>query len=394
MSIVLPIIILSGLGVFIGVGLGFAGRFFAVAEDPRVEALTAALPGANCGGCGQAGCSAYARFVALGGDMTLCAPGGNACVAAMARVMGVEAQSMVEVVALVKCAGGRRVARDRAEYQGPRDCRTAVLVSGGPKACRWGCVGLGSCADACKYDAIQITDDGLAYVVPSRCTACKACVKACPRGLIEMVPKARQVHVLCSSKDPAKLTRAVCEVGCIACKLCARKDGKTFSVVDNVARVNYQDGVDVPEAAMLCTPGTIYDANLWAVATFLSDPAARVDLEAKQKAFKEAERAARAAAKPALKAEAKPAEAKPAEAKPAEAKPEEAKPAEAKPAEAKPAEAKPAEAKPAEAKPAEAKPAEAKPAEAKPAEAKPAEAKPAEAKPEPAVAATPAEKTE
>lgn len=299
MSIVIPILVLGGIGAFLGVGLAVASRVFAVQEDPRVEQLVDALPGANCGACGQPGCSGYAKALASGQvEITLCSPGGNATVGAIARILGVEAVSVVETVALVKCAGGRRVAPARSEYYGPMDCRTAVLVSGGNKACRWGCVGFKSCAAACKDDAIGFTEDGLAYVIRSRCIACKACVKACPRDLIEMVPKDRTVHILCSSKDSGKITKAACSVGCIACKLCVRQDKDSFVMDGELARVDYAKGKDVPEAAMQCTPGAIWDAARYPdQIAFLSKESARELLKSDQKAFKEAEKAKKAAAK-------------------------------------------------------------------------------------------------
>ena len=309
MSILVPILVLGGIGAVLGVGLAVASRVFAVQEDPRVGLLLDALPGANCGGCGYPGCSGFAKALAGGqADITACSPGGNATVKLIANILGVEAVSVVETVALIKCAGGRGVAPTRSEYHGPLDCRTAALVAGGNKACRWGCLGFGSCAEACKDDAIAYTDDGLYYVIRDRCIACKACVKACPRGLIEMVPKDRTVHILCSSKDSGKVTKAACEVGCIACKLCVRQDKEVFQMNGDLATIDYSRGKDVPDAAMVCTPGAIWDRSRYPdqLAWFTS-PEARELLKKDQKAFKEAEKAKKAAAKE--KAEKNPAKA-------------------------------------------------------------------------------------
>jgi len=298
MSMLVPILVLSGLGAVLGVGLAVAAKYLSVTVDPRVESLADILPGANCGACGYPGCSGYATGLAYGADVTLCSPGGNATVQDIARIMGVEAVAVVEKVALIKCAGGRNVAPDRSLYMGPQSCRTAVLVGSGNKECRWGCIGLGDCTDVCEDDAVAFTADGLAYVLADACIACARCVKACPRDLIEMVPKERKVHVLCSSHDPGKNTKTACQVGCIACKLCSRKDAKSFVIEDNNASVIYDEGSqDVPEAAMVCTPGTIWDANVYTQQRWLTDPEARVQLKERQAQFKAAERAEREAKK-------------------------------------------------------------------------------------------------
>jgi len=305
MSMLVPILVLSGIGAVMGVGLAVASRVFAVEEDPRVEQIVDVLPGANCGACGYPGCSGFAKALAQKeGDITACAPGGNATVKLVAGILGVEAQEVVEKVALVKCAGTERVAPDRSRYVGPMDCKTAVMVTGGPKECRWGCIGLGSCAAVCQDDAIDFVN-GIAYVIRDSCIACNRCVSECPRDLIEMVPKDRRVHVLCSSKDPGKVTKSVCKVGCIACKLCNRKDKTTFEMDGDLARVNYAEGKDVPAAALVCTPGTIWDMDAYELIPWLTDPEAREHLKKEQKAYKEAEKAKKKAEKEAKAKEAK-----------------------------------------------------------------------------------------
>lgn len=297
MSMLVPIVVLGGLGAALGIGLAVAARVFAVEEDPRVDLLVDALPGANCGACGYPGCSGYAKALAAGeAETNLCSPGGNDTVAKVAEILGVEATVMVEKVALVHCAGTRTLAPERSTYLGPQDCRTAALVTGGSKACAWGCLGFGSCVDVCPEHAIEMVD-GLAHVRQERCTGCGLCVKACPRDIIELVPKDRSVHVLCSSKDPGKMVKGVCKVGCIACKLCTRQDKQTFQMAGDLARVDYENGKDVPTAAMVCTPGAIWNRDEYDLVAFLTDPTTRSDLKSAQKAYKEAERAKKKAAK-------------------------------------------------------------------------------------------------
>ena len=59
-SILIPVLVVGGMGLIFGVLLGVASKVFAVKEDERVPKILEVLPGANCGGCGFAGCSAYA----------------------------------------------------------------------------------------------------------------------------------------------------------------------------------------------------------------------------------------------------------------------------------------------------------------------------------------------
>jgi electron transport complex protein RnfB len=406
MSFLLAVVVLMGLGAAAGAGLALANRFFGVEEDPRVEEICDSLPGANCGACGYPGCKGYAQALLKGIDITACAPGGNATVKDIARILGVEAQEVVERVALVKCAGSRQVTQNRSDYRGIVECHAAHLTQAGPTTCPSGCMGLDSCVDACDYGAIVVRD-GVAVVLPELCIGDGACVDACPRDLIEMVPKDRKAHVLCSNTQPGKVVRKICSVGCTACKLCTKKS-PAYKMEGNLAIIGDDAPEEAASVALACPAQTILDQREFTALELVANPEARERLKAAQAKYKEEERAAKkkaaearkkaaaakkaaeekaAGAKPAAvtptepKPEAKPAELKPAEVKPAEVKPAEVKPAEVKPAEVKPAEVKPTEVKPAEVKPAEVKPAEVK-LEARPAEVKPAEVKPAEVKPD------------
>lgn len=222
-----PIIItgatMAGIGGVCGVALALASRFLAVKEDPRVEAVTEALPGANCGGCGYAGCADYAKAIVMENtSVDLCAPGGAEVIDNICRIMGKESpEGATRKVAIVLCGGDRDKSRQRFSYNGVADCVAAHAVDGGDKACRHGCLGYGSCARVCPVDAIEIRN-GLAYVHPEICIGCGACVKACPRHIITMAPVDRNIHVLCSSKDKGPIVKKVCEVGCIGCRMCAK----------------------------------------------------------------------------------------------------------------------------------------------------------------------------
>ena len=173
--------LVGGIGVFCGVVLGMASRFFAVFEDPRIETLTNLLPGANCGACGLAGCSDYARAMVLqGAKVNLCKPGGQDTAVKLGAAMGVEVTAQEREVAIVLCGGGDAEASRKYLYNGIADCAAATLVGGGDKTCRFGCLGLGSCARVCPVGAVEILPGRLALVHPELCIGCGLCVKACP----------------------------------------------------------------------------------------------------------------------------------------------------------------------------------------------------------------------
>ena len=143
---VYAVITLGILGIIASFGLGIAAKKFAVEVDPKVEAINEALPQANCGGCGYAGCINYAEAVAkgeIGPDK--CVAGGDDITKAVASIIGVEAEAGVRKVAYVRCSGTKDKAIDRFDYSGLNDCRGAQLISGGFKGCVYGCLGLGTC---------------------------------------------------------------------------------------------------------------------------------------------------------------------------------------------------------------------------------------------------------
>jgi len=253
------ILSLSGLGLVAGFGLGVASRVFAVYVDPKVEAVEEALLGTNCGACGFPGCSGLANAIVEGkADVTACLPGGADVAEAIASVMGVDAEAAEKQVAIVLCKGGDIDADTKFDYMGVKDCWAAAQTAGGFKSCGYGCLGLGSCAKACKYGAIEITEDRLAIIIPEKCTGCTMCVPACPRNIIKMVPASQRVHVLCSSHDKGPATKKVCKVGCIGCTLCTKKTSN-MTMVDNLAVVDYSTLDNTHDPVDVCPTATISD---------------------------------------------------------------------------------------------------------------------------------------
>ncbi len=229
----------GGIGAVCGAALAFAARYLSVDEDPLIEKVTEELPGANCGGCGFAGCAEYAKAMVTAGAATnLCPVGGCTVVAKISALLGRVAEATERKVALVRCGGSDSEALRRFAYNGIADCAAAAATAGGDKACTYGCLGYGSCARVCPVSAIALVD-GLARVDQALCISCGKCVPACPRGLITLVPAAATLHILCSSKDKGPVVKKVCGVGCIGCTLCVKLSDGAIAMDGFLAKVDY-----------------------------------------------------------------------------------------------------------------------------------------------------------
>ena len=221
-GILSAMIVLGGLGLIFGIGLAISSQIFMVHRDQRVTRIEAILPGANCGACGAPGCMGFAEGVVLGNyPVNGCTAGGAAVAEKVAEIMGTEAGEVVSRVAVVQCQGDRDHAVNRASYSGIRDCRASVLIDNGAKGCEYGCLGLGTCAVSCPFDAIEMNDKGLPVVDEDLCTGCGECVKICPRDIMALLPRDQKIYLACVSQGFGKAVKSVCDVGCIGCTLCA-----------------------------------------------------------------------------------------------------------------------------------------------------------------------------
>ena len=261
MSIVYPVIVLGVMGAAFGALLAFASKIFAVEVDERQEQIVEALPGANCGGCGFAGCSAYAAAVVAGeAPCNKCAAGGDAAAAKIAAIMGQEAAATEKLVAHVKCSATAGKSQKKFEYSGITDCLAAMRLGGGqgPNECPNGCIGFGTCVAACPFDAIHIVD-GIAKVDHEKCVGCQTCVAACPKHVIDMVPYSAPVTVGCASTQKGAVVRKICEVGCIGCKMCERAcESDAIHVTDNLAFIDYSKCIGCGKCAEKCPRHIIF----------------------------------------------------------------------------------------------------------------------------------------
>lgn len=236
-----PVVAIGGLGLIFGIGLGLAAKKFAVPVDERVGAVRENLPGANCGGCGFAGCDAFAKAVVKGEiGVDGCPVCNQEQVRCIATVMGQEATTSVKRKAFLKCQGSAQHAPMKYHYSGAESCEEAQLVGGGPKKCVYGCLGFGSCKVKCHFDAITI-QDGIAVIDRHKCTGCGSCVAACPRHIIEIKPEDTAYRVVCASQEKGKEVKGVCEVGCIGCGICVRQcESHAISLKNNCAMIEHQ----------------------------------------------------------------------------------------------------------------------------------------------------------
>ena len=191
---IIGLLVLGGLGALCGFGLALASKVFYVYVDPKIEALTEALPGANCGGCGFAGCGANAEAIVKGkSSASSCVAGGPDVAAAIAAVLGVSIGAREPDFARPGCTYGVQDADLKFLYEGVWDCRAAVLLGGGSKVCPIGCVGLGTCARACPFDALSMGPDNLPVVDLAKCTGCGTCERICPKNIITLTSNSRRI---------------------------------------------------------------------------------------------------------------------------------------------------------------------------------------------------------
>ncbi len=133
------------------------------------------------------------------------------------------AQKAGKYAAAVGCSGGELARRKIPREALTGDCRQALAEHPeGILECRWGCLGLGSCAAVCKLGAIKVGARGVAEVDRDKCVGCGLCVKACPQGIIRLVPREQNIVVGCSSRDSGPEKRKACDAGCIACGICVK----------------------------------------------------------------------------------------------------------------------------------------------------------------------------
>lgn len=248
-AIVYASLLLLSLGALFSALIGILSTKLSVEHDAKIDEIEKLLSGVNCGACGHAGCQAFAKALYEGKAKISDCPSTSAeNKSKINRIRGVEENAGEKTYAIVHCNGGN-ACRDKYDYQGYGDCRTAEMLAGGRKACYTGCIGLATCVDKCPYFAIEVNANGYAEVKRQNCTSCGLCITNCPKSIIGRIRASAKVYCACSNHNKSKEVRDVCPKGCIACGICAKvcPEG-AITMVDNLPMFDY----DKCTACMLC----------------------------------------------------------------------------------------------------------------------------------------------
>ena len=267
-TIIWTIAILTVLGLLLSLILFWVAKKFKVEEDPRIDEVEKVMPGANCGGCGFAGCRAFADAAvhAPNLDNNYCPVGGNEVMKKVAEILGYEVKEKAPQVAVVRCNGSCDNRPRTNIYDGVQSCRVKAALYSGDTGCSFGCLGCGDCVKACQFGAISMDPaTGLPVVDESKCTACGACAKACPKHIIEIRdkgPRGMRMYVSCVNKDKGPVARKACAAACIGCGLCAKTCQRDAIVIEgNLAYIDFSKCKLCRECEAVCPTGAIHGVN-------------------------------------------------------------------------------------------------------------------------------------
>jgi len=269
--ILIAIIALGGIGLLSAVILYFIASKFKVYEDPNIDIVEDALPSANCGGCGFPGCRAFAEATTKKAkeeknlDGLFCPVGGNEVMQKVGKVLGLEIEAKEPLIAVIRCNGSHNNSPKKVNYEGVTSCSFAHALFSGEGGCQYGCLGLADCVDACEFDAIHMNPETGLPVVNDKCTACGACVEACPRDIIELRkrgPKERRIFVSCVNKQKGAVAVKNCSTACIGCGKCEKVCAfDAITITSMLAYIDFTKCTLCRKCVEVCPTSAIWEVN-------------------------------------------------------------------------------------------------------------------------------------
>jgi Na+-translocating ferredoxin:NAD+ oxidoreductase RNF subunit RnfB len=301
-TILYTILVLTSVGILAAVIIHYVSKKFEVQEDERIGEVEQVLPNTNCGGCGQPGCKAFAKAVVEAGDLSElhCPVGGNAVMKQVAEILGIKAVERDPYIAVVRCSGSFEYRKKTNIYDGESSCKIAANLYSGDTGCAYGCLGMGDCVTVCDFEAIYMDErTGLPIVLEDKCTACNACVKECPKDILELWPKGKKnkrIYVACLNEEKGSTARKECAVACSGCAKCfdaCRYDAITIE--NSLATIDPEKCALCLECVETCDVRNIITANV-PDEKIKHATEHRIRLEERAKKKKEEEKAAAQAA--------------------------------------------------------------------------------------------------
>ena len=253
LNVILPAIILVSVAIVFSAILAVLSKKLAVKENEKTKEVHSLLSGANCGACGYAGCKGFADALVAGkADLKSCNATSIENKKKIAEILNITGFTANETIAVVACNGGNNT-KDKFDYQGFKDCKSIALMSGGNKACAYGCLGGGTCANVCNDGAACVGAQNVAEINRSLCIKCGLCINACPKRIIKFIPASAKVYVRCSNRDKGLAVKNVCSKGCLACGLCAKNcPENAITIVDNLPEIDYNKCIGCGLCAQKC----------------------------------------------------------------------------------------------------------------------------------------------